>query len=163
MSDGASVNESLQGQWSECVRPLWEPPGRSTGKVAVGHSVSRTRRIRRTLDIECPLARTSLREGLNDPEMTMSNALNSTNLIAHEKALQAAGDFRGGSRHDLVAAQSKTLIPRPRAVLADAVSEDCRCLCLLPLSLHLFSVAAPAAVGQPRSPSPQRITDEPYA
>jgi four helix bundle protein len=29
---------------------------------------------------------------MNDPEVTMSNALASTNLIAHEKALAAAGD-----------------------------------------------------------------------
>jgi four helix bundle protein len=29
---------------------------------------------------------------MNDPEVTMSNALNNVNLIAHEKALQAAGD-----------------------------------------------------------------------
>ncbi len=29
---------------------------------------------------------------MNDPEVTMSNALANTNLIAHEKALQAAGD-----------------------------------------------------------------------
>ena len=31
-------------------------------------------------------------EGMNDPEVTMSNALTNTNLIAHEKALEAAGD-----------------------------------------------------------------------
>ncbi len=29
---------------------------------------------------------------MNDPEVTMSNALANTNLIAHEKALAAAGD-----------------------------------------------------------------------
>jgi len=29
---------------------------------------------------------------MNDPEVTMSNALANTNLIAHEKALEAAGD-----------------------------------------------------------------------
>jgi len=29
---------------------------------------------------------------MNDPEVTMSNVLNNTNLIAHEKALEAAGD-----------------------------------------------------------------------
>jgi four helix bundle protein len=29
---------------------------------------------------------------MNDPEVTMSNALNNTNLFAHEKALEAAGD-----------------------------------------------------------------------
>ena len=30
--------------------------------------------------------------GMNDPEVTMSNVLANANLIAHEKALQAAGD-----------------------------------------------------------------------
>jgi four helix bundle protein len=29
---------------------------------------------------------------MNDPEVTMSDALTNTNLIAHEKALEAAGD-----------------------------------------------------------------------
>jgi four helix bundle protein len=29
---------------------------------------------------------------MNDPEVTMSNALTNTKLIAHEKALEAAGD-----------------------------------------------------------------------
>ena len=29
---------------------------------------------------------------MNDPEVTMSNALTNTNLIAHERALEAAGD-----------------------------------------------------------------------
>ena len=29
---------------------------------------------------------------MNDPEVTMSNVLNNTKLIAHEKALEAAGD-----------------------------------------------------------------------
>jgi four helix bundle protein len=29
---------------------------------------------------------------MNDPEVTMSNVLSDTNLIAHEKALEAAGD-----------------------------------------------------------------------
>jgi four helix bundle protein len=29
---------------------------------------------------------------MNDPEVTMSNVLANTNLIAHEKALEAAGD-----------------------------------------------------------------------
>ncbi len=45
--------------------------------------------VLRTLDIGC---RTGLGEGMNDPEVTMSNALANTNLIAHEKALAAAGD-----------------------------------------------------------------------
>ncbi len=45
--------------------------------------------VLRTLDIGC---RTGSRKGMNDPEVTMSNALANTNLIAHEKALAAAGD-----------------------------------------------------------------------
>jgi four helix bundle protein len=44
--------------------------------------------VRSTLDIGCT---TGLREGMNDPEVTMSNALTNTNLIAHEKALEGAG------------------------------------------------------------------------
>jgi four helix bundle protein len=31
-------------------------------------------------------------EGMNDPEVTMTDALTNTRLIAHEKALEAAGD-----------------------------------------------------------------------
>jgi len=34
----------------------------------------------------------AVEKGMNDPEVTMSNALANTNLIAHEKALEAAGD-----------------------------------------------------------------------
>jgi len=45
--------------------------------------------VRSTLDIGC---RTGLGEGMNDPEVTMSNALANTNLVAHEMALAAAGD-----------------------------------------------------------------------
>jgi four helix bundle protein len=46
--------------------------------------------VRSTLDIG---SLTGSWEGMNDPEVTMSNTLNNTtNLIAHEKALQAAGD-----------------------------------------------------------------------
>ena len=32
-----------------------------------------------------------LENGMNDPEVTMSNALTNTKLVAHEKALEAAG------------------------------------------------------------------------
>jgi four helix bundle protein len=42
-----------------------------------------------TLDIECL---TGSRKDMNDQEVTMSNALTNTNLIAHEKALEAAGE-----------------------------------------------------------------------
>ena len=45
--------------------------------------------VRSTLDIGCL---TGSGEVMNDPEVTMSNALANTNLIAHEKALTAAGD-----------------------------------------------------------------------
>jgi len=45
--------------------------------------------MRCTLDIGC---RTGSGEGMNDPEVNMSNVLADTNLIAHEKALAAAGD-----------------------------------------------------------------------
>jgi four helix bundle protein len=44
--------------------------------------------VRGTLDTGCT---TGSSEGMNDQEVTMSNALKSTNLIAHEKALEAAG------------------------------------------------------------------------
>ena len=36
--------------------------------------------------------RTGSWEGMNDPEVNMSNALANTNLIAHEKALETAGN-----------------------------------------------------------------------
>jgi four helix bundle protein len=45
--------------------------------------------VRSTLDIVCL---TGSRGLMNDPEVTMSDALANTNLIAHEKALEAAGD-----------------------------------------------------------------------
>ena len=44
--------------------------------------------VRSTLDIG---RTTGLWEGMNDPEVTMSNAHTNTNLVAHEKALDAAG------------------------------------------------------------------------
>ncbi len=45
--------------------------------------------MRCTLDIGC---RTGLGEGMNDPEVTMSNVRAYTDLIAVSKALEAAGD-----------------------------------------------------------------------
>ena len=45
--------------------------------------------VLRTPDIGC---RTGSGHGMNDPEVNMPNALANTNLIAHEKALEAAGD-----------------------------------------------------------------------
>jgi four helix bundle protein len=48
---------------------------------------------------------------MNDPEVTMSNALTNTNLIAHEKALQAAG----------VAITLVMRVPAPLKSIADQV------------------------------------------
>ena len=45
--------------------------------------------VLRTLDIGCL---TGLGEGMNDPEVTMSNALSHTNLVAVSKAVEAAAD-----------------------------------------------------------------------
>ena len=45
--------------------------------------------MQRTLDIGC---RTGLGMDMNDPEVTMSKPVAHTNLIAHEKALDAAGE-----------------------------------------------------------------------
>ena len=44
--------------------------------------------VRSSLDIGCL---TGSGEGMNDPEVTMSNAVSNTNLVAHAKALEAAG------------------------------------------------------------------------
>jgi four helix bundle protein len=48
---------------------------------------------------------------MNDPEVTMSNALTNTNLIAHEKALEAAG----------VAIRLVMRVPAPLKSIADQV------------------------------------------
>ena len=48
---------------------------------------------------------------MNDPEVTMSNALNDTNLIAHEKALEAAG----------IAITLVMRVPAPLKSIADQV------------------------------------------
>ncbi len=44
--------------------------------------------VRCTLDIGC---RTGSGEGMNDPEVNMSNALANTNLIAHEEGSRGSG------------------------------------------------------------------------
>jgi hypothetical protein len=44
--------------------------------------------VRSTLDIVCT---TGLGEGMNDPELTMSKVPAKSDLIAHSKALEAAG------------------------------------------------------------------------
>jgi four helix bundle protein len=48
---------------------------------------------------------------MNDPEVTMSNALTNTNLIAHEKALEAAG----------IAITLVVRVPAPLKSIADQV------------------------------------------
>ena len=48
---------------------------------------------------------------MNDPEVTMSNALSDTNLVAHEKALEAAGD----------ASALAMRVPAPLKSIADKV------------------------------------------
>jgi mRNA-degrading endonuclease toxin of MazEF toxin-antitoxin module len=45
--------------------------------------------VRSTLDIGCLTG--MVRGGMNDPEVTMSNAANTTNLVASTSALEAAG------------------------------------------------------------------------
>jgi four helix bundle protein len=64
--------------------------------------------VLRTLDIGC---RTGFREGMNDPEVTMSNADANTNLVAHEKALEAAG----------IAIALAMRVPAPLKSIADQV------------------------------------------
>ena len=48
---------------------------------------------------------------MNDPEVTMSNALTNTNLVAHEKALEAAG----------IAITLVMRVPAPLKSIADQV------------------------------------------
>ncbi len=62
----------------------------------------------RTLDIGC---RTGSGEGMNDPEVTMSNVHAFTDLIAVSKALEAAGD----------AIALVTRVPAPLKSIADQV------------------------------------------
>jgi four helix bundle protein len=52
-----------------------------------------------------------MREDMNDPEVTMSNALTNTNLVAHEKALEAAG----------IAITLAMRVPAPLRSIADQV------------------------------------------
>jgi four helix bundle protein len=72
---------------------------------------------------------TGSREGMNDPEVTMSNALSNPDLIAHEKALEAAGD----------AVTLVMKVPAPLKSIADQVIRAAS------------SVPANLAVGQGRS------------
>jgi four helix bundle protein len=64
--------------------------------------------VPRTLDIDC---RTGFGEGMNDPEVIMSNALANTNLVAHSKALEAAG----------IAIKLVMRVPAPLKSVADQV------------------------------------------
>jgi four helix bundle protein len=52
-----------------------------------------------------------MRKGMNDPEVTMSHALKRTTLIAHEKALKAAG----------IAITLVMRVPTPLRSIADQV------------------------------------------
>ena len=61
-----------------------------------------------TLDIGC---RTGFGEDMNDPEVTMSNALANTRLVAYEKALEAAG----------IAITLVMRVPAPLKPIADQV------------------------------------------
>ncbi len=64
--------------------------------------------VLRTLDISYL---TGVRKGMNDPEVNMPNALKTTRLLAHEKALEAAGD----------AISLAMRIPAPLKSIADQV------------------------------------------
>ena len=75
--------------------------------------------VRSTLDIGCL---TGLRKGMNDPEVTMSNALTNTKLVAHEKALEAAG----------IAITLVMRVPAPLKSIADQVI---RSACSVPANL----------------------------
>jgi len=69
--------------------------------------MSRTGRVRGILDIGCL---TGFRgKGMNDPEVTMPNAVSNTNLLAYSKALEAAGQ----------AIQLVMKVPAPLKSIAD--------------------------------------------
>jgi four helix bundle protein len=93
------------------VGPLGSPPGRSKredSRWPFDVKGKPVKPVRSTLDIECL---TGSRGRLNDPEVTMSNVLNNTNLIAHDQALEAAGD----------AITLVTRVPAPLKSIADQV------------------------------------------
>jgi hypothetical protein len=95
--------------------------------------------VLRTLDSDYI---TSAGKGMNDPEMNMSSALAHHNLVAHEKAVEAAGDAitlvvrvpaalksiadqvirSASSGHDVAAAQSNAVTEH----LPRAASRRCR-------------------------------------
>ena len=98
------------------MTPLRSPPGRSGGEDSRWSADVKgkpVKPVRSTLDIGCL---TGLTKGMNDPEVTMSNVLNNTNLIAHEKALQAASD----------AITLVMRVPAPLKSIADQVIRSAR-------------------------------------
>ncbi len=94
LSDRDSTSHSGQRRRSGAATVAWSPPGRSMSGSSrwaadfKGEPGSEAGAIARSPSV--PI--TGARAGLNDPEVTMSNVLANTNLIAHEKALTAAGD-----------------------------------------------------------------------
>ena len=65
--------------------------------------------VLRSRDIGCP---TGLEDkGMNDPEVTMSNAVSNTKLVAQEKAIEAAG----------IAIKLVLRVPAPLKSIADQV------------------------------------------
>jgi len=69
--------------------------------------MSRTGRVRGILDIGCLAGFQG--KGMNDPEVTMPNAVSNTNLLAYSKALEAAGQ----------AIQLVMKVPAPLKSIAD--------------------------------------------
>ena len=70
--------------------------------------MSRASRVRGTLDIEIL---GDLEKGVNETEVTMSNAVRETKLVAHEKAVEAAG----------IAIALVMRVPAPLKSIADQV------------------------------------------
>ena len=70
--------------------------------------MSRASRVRGTLDIEIL---GDLEKGVNETEVTMSNAVRATKLVAHEKAVEAAG----------IAIALVMRVPAPLKSIADQV------------------------------------------
>jgi hypothetical protein len=70
--------------------------------------MSRASRVRGTLDIEFL---SSLEKGVNETEVTMSDSAAKTRLVAHEKALEAAG----------IAISCVLRVPAPLKSIADQV------------------------------------------
>ena len=71
--------------------------------------MSRAGRVRGTLDIEFLSGLWEM--GMNDPEVTMSRAVPETKLVAHEKAIEAAG----------IAITLVMRVPAPLKSIADQV------------------------------------------